>query len=38
LIAASAVLAGWLATREDDGEQTVQDDAEETETGDEVNA
>ena len=38
LIAASAVLAGWLATREDDGEQTVQDDAEEIETGDEVNA
>ena len=38
LIAASAVLAGWLATREDDGEHTVQDDAEETETGDEVNA
>ena len=38
LIAASAVLAGWLPTREYDGEQTVQDDADEAEAGDEVNA
>ena len=37
LIAASAVLAGWLTTREYDGEQTVQDDADEAEAGDEVN-
>ena len=38
LIAASAVLTGWLATLEYDGEQTVQDDADEAEAGDEVNA
>ena len=38
LIAASAVLTGWLATREYDGERTVQDDADEAEAGDEVNA
>ena len=38
LIAASAVLTGWLATREYDGERTVQDDADEAKAGDEVNA
>ena len=38
LIAASTVFAGWLATREYDGERTVQDDADEAEAGDEVNA
>ena len=38
LIAASAVLTGWLVTREYDGEQTVQDDADEAEAGDEANA
>ena len=38
LVAASAVLAGWLTTREYDGEQTVQDNADEAEAGDEVNA
>ena len=38
LIAASAVLAGWLTTRECDGEQRVRDNADEVEAGDEVNA
>ena len=35
LVAASAVLAGWLATREDGENSADQDDAE---AGDEVNA
>jgi hypothetical protein len=38
LVAASAVLAGWLATREDGENSTDQDDADEAEAGDEVNA
>ena len=38
LVAASAVLAGWLATREDGENSADQDDADEAEAGDEVNA
>ena len=38
LVAASAVLAGWLATRENGENSTDQDDADEAEAGDEVNA
>mgnify|MGYP001205873114 FL=1 len=38
LVAASAALAGWLATREDGENSTDQDDADEAEAGDEVNA
>ena len=38
LIAASAALAGWLATREDGENSTDQDDADEAEAGGEVNA
>ena len=38
LVAASAVLAGWLATREDGENSTDQDDADEAEARDEVNA
>ena len=38
LVAASAVFAGWLATREDGENSTDQDDADEAEAGDEVNA
>lgn len=38
LVAASAVLAGWLATREDEENLADQDDADEAEAGDEVNA
>ena len=38
LVAASAVLAGWLATLEDGENSADQDDADEAEAGDEVNA
>ena len=38
LVTASAVLAGWLETREDGGNSTDQDDADEAEAGDKVNA
>ena len=38
LVAASAALAGWLATREDGENSADQDDADEAEAGDEVNA
>ena len=38
LVAASAVLAGWLATCEDGENSADQDDADEAEAGDEVNA
>ena len=38
LVAASAVLAGWLATCEDGENSAYQDDADEAEAGDEVNA
>ena len=38
LVGASAVLAGWLATREDGENSTDQDDADEAEARDEVNA
>ena len=38
LVAASAVLAGWLATREDGENSADQDDADDAEAGDEVNA
>ena len=38
LVAASAVLAGWLATRENGENSADQDDADEAEAGDEVNA
>ena len=38
LVTASAVLADWLATREDGKNSVDQDDADEAEAGDEVNA
>ena len=38
LVAASAMLAGWLATREDGENLSDQDDADRAEAGDEVNA
>ena len=38
LVAASAVLAGWLATRVIGENSADQDDADEAEVGDEVNA
>ncbi len=38
LVGASAVLAGWLATREDGENLADQDDADRAEAGDEVNA
>jgi len=38
LFAASSVLAGWLATREDGKYTADQDDADEAGAGDEVNA
>ena len=38
LVAASAVLAGWFATREDGENSAGQDDANEAEAGDQVNA
>ena len=38
LFAASSVLAGWLATREDGKYSANQDDADEAGAGDEVNA
>lgn len=37
-VAASAVLGGWLAIREDGENLADQDDADEAEAGDEVNA
>ena len=37
-VAASAVLAGWLATHEDGENSAEQEDADEAEAGDEVNA
>jgi hypothetical protein len=38
LVAASAVLSGWLAIRRDGKNSADQDDADEAEAGDEVNA